>query len=190
MNILLHVCCAPCTVFPLRVLRDQGHEVTGYFYNPNIHPFTEFARRLATLREYAAVETLPLSVEEDYGLRDYLRQVVFHEDERCAICYTMRLGQTARFAATSGAEAFTTTLLYSRYQNHGLIRETGEALALRYGVSFYYEDFRRGWQEGIDQSVALGLYRQPYCGCIYSEQERYDRNLRKKRSSMSKTRLD
>ena len=182
MNILLHVCCAPCTVFPLQVLRGQGHSVTGYFYNPNIHPYTEFTRRLATLREFAAMETLPLTAEEGYGLRDYLRQVVFHEDERCAICYTLRLEQTARFAAAAGAEAFSTTLLYSRYQNHALIRETGEALARQYGVSFYYENFRRGWQEGIDQSVALGLYRQPYCGCIYSEQERYDRKMRKKRS--------
>ena len=182
MNILLHVCCAPCTVFPLRVLRGQGHSVTGYFYNPNIHPYTEFSRRLATLREYAVVEALPLNVEEDYGLRDYLRQVVFHEDRRCTLCYTMRLEQTALFAATAGVEAFSTTLLYSRYQNHALIRKTGEALARHYGVPFYYEDFRHGWQEGIDQSIALGLYRQPYCGCIYSEQERYDRKMRKKRS--------
>lgn len=182
MNILLHVCCAPCAVFPLGVLRGQGHSVTGYFFNPNIHPYTEFARRLATLKEFAAGETLPLTMEEDYGLRDYLRQVVFHEDGRCAICYTMRLEQTARMASTRRAEAFTTTLLYSRYQNHALIRETGEALALQYGVPFYYEDFRRGWQEGIDRSIALGLYRQPYCGCIYSEQERYDRKMRKKRS--------
>lgn len=180
MNILLHVCCAPCTVFPLRVLREQGHSVTGYFYNPNIHPYTEFSRRLATLREYAVVEALPLSVEENYGLRDYLRQVVFQEDRRCALCYTMRLEQAARFAAEVRAEAFSSTLLYSRYQNHALIRKTGEELARHYGVPFYYEDFRRGWQEGIDQSIALGLYRQPYCGCIYSEQERYDRKMRKK----------
>jgi hypothetical protein len=189
MNILLHVCCAPCTVFPLRVLRGQGHSVTGYFFNPNIHPYTEFTRRLTTLREYAAVETLELSVEEDYGLRDYLRQVVFQEDRRCAICYRMRLEQTARFAAASRADAFTTTLLYSRYQNHALIRETGEALAHQYGVVFWYDDFRRGWQEGIDQSIALGLYRQPYCGCIYSEQERYDRKMRKE-SKKNKQRTD
>jgi predicted adenine nucleotide alpha hydrolase (AANH) superfamily ATPase len=186
MNILLHVCCAPCTVFPLGILRGQGHAVQGYFYNPNIHPYTEFSRRLATLREFAALETLALSVEEDYGLADYLRQVVFHEDRRCAICYTMRLEQTARFAAANQFEAFSTTLLYSRYQNHALIRQTGEELARQFGIPFYYEDFRRGWQEGIDRSIALGLYRQPYCGCIYSEQERYDRKLRKKREKTKK----
>ena len=183
MKILLHVCCAPCTVFPLRVLRDQGHEVTGYFYNPNIHPFTEFRRRLETLREFAAGEDLPLTAVEEYGLTDYLRQVVFQEGRRCGICYTMRLEGAARFAAETGAEAFSTTLLYSRYQNHGLIRQTGEEFARKYGVAFHYEDFRTGWQEGIDRAIALGLYRQPYCGCIYSEQERYDRTMRKKRKN-------
>jgi hypothetical protein len=183
VNILLHICCAPCTVFPLQVLRGQGHAVQGYFSNPNIHPFTEFSRRLATLREFAARESLALTVEEEYGLRDYLRRVVFQEDRRCAICYSMRLEQTARCAAENRFEAFTTTLLYSRYQNHALIRETGEQFARQYGVSFYYDDFRRGWQEGIDRSIALGLYRQAYCGCIYSEQERYDRKMRKKRKT-------
>lgn len=186
MNILLHVCCAPCTIYPLRVLRAQGHVVTGYFFNPNIHPFTEFRRRLETLREFASQEDLPLIAEEKYGLTDYLRQVVFQEDRRCAICYTMRLEQTARFAAENGSEAFTTTLLYSRYQNHGLIRQTGEEIARKYGVAFHYEDFRRGWQEGIDRSIAQGLYRQPYCGCIYSEQERYDRKMRKERAQPNK----
>ncbi len=183
MNILLHICCAPCTVFPLKVLRGQGHALTGYFFNPNIHPYTEFSRRLATLREFAAREALALNVEEEYGLTDYLRQVVFQEDRRCTICYTMRLEQTARFAAANQFEAFSTTLLYSRYQNHDLIRQTGEQFARQYGVGFHYEDFRTGWQEGIDRSIALGLYRQPYCGCIYSEQERYDRKMRQKRKN-------
>ncbi|HBI14799.1 MAG TPA: hypothetical protein DDY20_04695 [Desulfobulbaceae bacterium] len=180
MNVLLHICCAPCAIFPLWVLREQGHAVQGYFFNPNIHPFTEFNRRLATLRELAGMENLALFVEEKYGLTDYLRQVVFNEDRRCAICYTMRLEQTARFAAANQFEAISTTLLYSRYQNHALVRETGEELARQYGVAFLYEDFRPGWQEGIDRSIALGLYRQPYCGCIFSEQERYDRSMRKK----------
>ncbi|MFZ5799165.1 MAG: hypothetical protein C4563_02040 [Desulfobulbus sp.] len=181
MNLLLHVCCGPCTVFPLVVLREQGHSVRGYFYNPNIHPYQEFARRLTTLREFAAMEQLPLTVEEEYGLQEYLRRVVFQEDGRCAACYAMRLERTARYAAENHFEAFSSTLLYSRYQNHALLRVTGEQLANRYGVAFYYEDFRRGWQEGIDRSRALGLYRQPYCGCIYSEQERYDPSKRKKK---------
>ena len=91
----------------------------------------------------------------------------------------MRLEQAAERAGRENADAFTTTLLYSRYQNHELIRTKGEHLAQKFGVQFYYEDFRRGWQEGIDRSIAMGLYRQPYCGCIYSEQERYDKKLSK-----------
>ncbi len=79
-----------------------------------------------------------------------------------------------------GADGYSTTLLYSRYQNHQLIREKGEELAQKYGIDFYYEDFRQGWQKGIDGAIAMDIYRQPYCGCIYSEQERYDKKLRRR----------
>ena len=180
MKILLHVCCGPCAVYPLKVLRDQGHSVEGYFYNPNIHPFREFKKRISALEEMAGKEKFQVNIDDNYGLTEYLRKVVFNETSRCSICYDMRLEQTAERARTEGVDAFNTTLLYSRYQNHDLIREKGEILARKYGVAFYYEDFRKGWQEGIDRSKSMGLYRQPYCGCIYSEQERYDRKLRKK----------
>ena len=152
----------------------------GYFYNPNIHPFREFKRRIAALEEMAGRENFTVDIKTDYGLKEYLRKVVFNETMRCALCYDMRLEQTAARAASAGAEAFSTTLLYSRYQNHSLIHEKGEELARKYGVAFYYEDFRQGWQEGIDRSLELGLYRQPYCGCIYSEQERYDKKMKQK----------
>jgi predicted adenine nucleotide alpha hydrolase (AANH) superfamily ATPase len=79
-----------------------------------------------------------------------------------------------------GADAFSTTLLYSRYQNQKLIRSQAEKLAKQYGIPFYYQDFRKGWQQGIDMAKEMDLYRQPYCGCIYSEQERYDKKFRKK----------
>lgn len=187
MNILLHVCCGPCAIYPLRVLRQQGHRVRGYFYNPNIHPFNEFTRRINALKNLAEQTAFPLDIDATYGLTTYLRQVVFHEDLRCGICYAMRLEETARKAAGEKAAAFTTTLLYSRYQNHDQIKETGLRLADQYGVEFYYEDFRRGWQEGIDRSIAMGLYRQPYCGCIYSEQERYDKSWRKKKDKIHST---
>jgi len=180
MNILLHVCCGPCALYPLRVLREQGHQVEGYFYNPNIHPFREFRRRIVALGEMADKENFQVRIESDYGLREYLRKVVFNETSRCSLCYDLRIEQSAAKASALGADAFTTTLLYSRYQNHSLIREKGEALARQYGVEFYYEDFRKGWQEGIDRSKEMGLYRQPYCGCIYSEQERYDKTMKQK----------
>lgn len=182
MRILLHTCCGPCTIYPLARLRQQGHQVTGYFYNPNIHPFQEFTRRLAALRELATAAEFDVLYEERYGLQDFLRQVVFKEQERCGICYAMRLGEVARLAVAQGFDAFSTTLLYSRYQQHGEIRRQGEELAQRLGLIFHYEDFREGWQEGIDRSLAMGLYRQPYCGCIYSEQERYDKKMKKKKA--------
>ena len=176
MKILLHVCCGPCSVYPLRKLREEGHQVEGLFYNPNIHPFKEFKQRIAALNEFAELEKFTVDVDEKYGLKEYLRQVVFNERNRCSLCYDMRLEQAAKYALKKGADAFTTTLLYSKYQNHLLIREKGNELSRRFEIEFLYEDFRTGWQEGIDRSVSMGLYRQPYCGCIYSEQERYDKS--------------
>ena len=180
MKLLLHVCCAPCSTYTLGKLRKQNIDVSGYFYNPNIHPYREFRKRLSTLREFAAFQDFPLEIESEYGLTEYLRKVVFHEKQRCIICYDIRLEKTAQQAVKSGADAFSSTLLYSRYQNHEAITKIGKQMAEKYGVEFYYDDFRVGWQEGIDKAIAMDLYRQPYCGCIYSEQERYDKRLQKK----------
>jgi len=179
MNILLHVCCGPCALYPLKVLREKGHLVRGYFYNPNIHPFLEFRRRLSALQQMAEKENFNLTIDDTYGLKEYLRRVVFNEDDRCSFCYDLRLEQAVKRAATEGADAMSTTLLYSKYQKHDLIREKGERLARAYGIAFYYEDFRVGWEEGIDRAKEMELYRQPYCGCIYSEQERYDKSKRR-----------
>ncbi len=173
LKLLLHICCGPCACYPLEVLAAEGAAVTGFFFNPNIHPYQEFQRRLAALEELAGHTGLAVAYERDYGLREYLRQVVFHEDERCPICYRMRLTAAARRAAELGLDAFSTTLLYSRYQRHEVIREIGEEAGRLAGVPFFYRDFRGGWQAGITRSKELGLYRQPYCGCIYSEQDRY-----------------
>jgi len=179
MNILLHVCCGPCAVYPLDVLRQQGHEVTGWFHNPNIHPYKEFRRRIEALEEVARQKHFNVEIDRTYGLRDFLRRVVFHEDSRCGLCYDLRLLPTAKRAAAQGFAAFTTTLLYSKYQNHALLQSKGTALAAQFGIQFFYHDFREGWQQGIDQAIALNLYRQPYCGCIYSEQERYDKKMQR-----------
>jgi predicted adenine nucleotide alpha hydrolase (AANH) superfamily ATPase len=181
MKILLHVCCGPCTVYPLEILRQQGHEATGYFYNPNIHPYREFKQRIKALVEFAEQTNFTVTIDRNYGLTEYLRKVVFHENKRCSICYDMRLQAVAERAANERFEAFTTTLLYSKYQNHQLMKEKCESLARKYDIKFYYHDFREGWQQGIDASIAMNLYRQPYCGCIYSEQERYDKKMRNKK---------
>ena len=126
---------------------------------------------------------LPVEYHREYGLRDYLRKVVFSEDSRCGLCYDMRLRKVVEQAKKIRADAFTTTLLYSRYQNHELIRHKAEQLAEQHKIPFYYHDFREGWQQGIDMSKEMGLYRQSYCGCIYSEQERYDKCFRKKQEA-------
>ena len=181
MNILLHSCCGPCTIYPLSRLRSQNHDVTAYFNNPNIHPYKEFKRRLNTLKEFAQSERFPLISENQYGLTEFLQKVVFKEKSRCPICYEMRLEKTAQYAAENDFDGFTTTLLYSRYQNHELLIAQCEKLATSYSLQFIYEDFRTGWQQGIDLSIEKDMYRQPYCGCIYSEQERYDKSLRKKK---------
>jgi epoxyqueuosine reductase len=179
MRLLLHTCCGPCLIYPQKVLRAEGMAVTAYFHNPNIHPYREFAARLGTCREYLEVLALPHLLDREYGLTSFLRQVVFRERERCASCYAMRLEKTAALAAREGFDGFSTTLLYSRYQNHQLIKSTGERLAEMFGLAFVYRDFREGWQEGINRSKEMGMYRQAYCGCIYSEQERYDKRLHK-----------
>jgi predicted adenine nucleotide alpha hydrolase (AANH) superfamily ATPase len=173
MKILLHICCAPCAIYPLRVLREMGHEVRGFFYNPNIHPYLEYRKRIDTLKDFAAREDLDVVWEEDYRPEEFFRTITFREKDRCRHCYDLRLTRTVALARAGGFDGFTTTILYSRFQKHDLVREAGEALAKLAGTSFQYVDFRSGWKEGIEISKKYGLYRQPYCGCIYSERERY-----------------
>ena len=179
MSILMHLCCGPCATYPLEVMKAQGIKTSGFFYNPNIHPYREFRKRIEAVEQLAAGENLHVDYHREYGLREYLRQVVFNEESRCNLCYDMRLREVVEQAKKIGADAFTTTLLYSRYQNHELIRHKAEQLAEKHKIPFYYHDFREGWQQGIDMSKEMGLYRQSYCGCIYSEQERYDKSFRK-----------
>jgi predicted adenine nucleotide alpha hydrolase (AANH) superfamily ATPase len=179
MKILLHICCAPCAIYPVQVLTGGGHYVHGFFYNPNIQPYQEFAKRAAALEEYAALQNLPVIWDRTYDLEGFLRQVVFREAERCRFCYHLRLLAAARAARGGKFDAFTSTLLYSKYQKHDWIREIGEQVARETGLPFYYEDFRQGWQTGQARSKELDLYRQQYCGCIYSERERYERGKTK-----------
>jgi len=180
MRVLLHTCCAPCTIYPLKTLRAGGYNPSGIFFNPNIHPLSEYNKRLEAMRDYAVYSGMDLVVAEDYPVEIYFRSVSFHENERCKDCYRLRLQETARRAVEGGFEFFSTTMLYSRYQNHELIRETGIAIGQEKAIKFLYMDFREGWQEGIDISKALNIYRQKYCGCIYSERERFLKKRHKK----------
>ncbi|MDD3844843.1 MAG: epoxyqueuosine reductase QueH [Syntrophorhabdaceae bacterium] len=172
-NILLHICCAPCSIYTLKELRREGAMVSGYFYNPNIHPCTEFSKRLSTLKEYARVALMPLAVDASYELENFLAGALALGKDRCLFCYRMRLEKAFQKAVDGGFDALTTTLLYSRYQRHDDIKRIGEELSAAFGVPFLYRDFRPGWQEGIEGSKKLGMYRQQYCGCIFSEKERY-----------------
>lgn len=173
MKVLLHICCGPCALYPLRTLRAAGHKVTGFFYNHNIHPYQEYARRLDSVVRMAELEALPLVIRDEYDLESFLSNVAAAPERRCSYCYASRLRAAAAVAAEMGFDAFTASLLYSRYQRHDEIRELGERIGREFGVMFHYEDFRPGWQEGIRLSKELGLYRQQYCGCIYSEKDRY-----------------
>ena len=175
MKILLHICCGPCAIYPVNILREEGFDILGLFYNPNIHPYSEYEKRKETLRDFAAVESLPLVIEPGYPIEQYFRGIAFNEENRCHHCYRERLNHAFDLAREKQMDALTTTLLYSKYQKHDLIVSIGEELAQEYGVSFYYHDFREGWQEGIRLSKERLMYRQKYCGCIYSERERFCR---------------
>lgn len=173
MKLLMHICCGPCTIYPLKELRTHGHDVTGLFYNPNIHPYLEFSHRKQTLRDYAEKILLNVIWPDGYPLEEFLRQVAARPEGRCVYCLSDRLKYTAELAKKENFDAFTSTLLYSRYQKHDLIREIGETLGQQIGIHFHYQDFRKGWDEGVKISKELAMYRQQYCGCIYSEKERF-----------------
>ncbi|MBF0102253.1 MAG: epoxyqueuosine reductase QueH [Desulfobacterales bacterium] len=173
MKILLHTCCGPCTIYPLKVLREQSIDVMGYYYRSNIHPYTECIQRENTLKTYAEEQEFKVILESGYHLEDFLRHMVFREKDRCQVCYYLRLSATAHIAKQGAFDYFSSTLLYSKYQQHELIQSIGNSIGQSLGVPFYYQDFRIGWKEGIQVSKSLNMYRQQYCGCIFSEKERY-----------------
>jgi len=145
----------------------------GFFYRHNIHPYTECLRRQEALQSYAEQINLKVIYQEGYDPEGFIQNVVFRESERCNYCYHDRLRSTALLAKRGKFDYFSTTLLYSKHQKHELIRSMGESIGKSAGIAFLYQDFREGWKEGIEYSKQMGLYRQQYCGCIYSEKERF-----------------
>jgi predicted adenine nucleotide alpha hydrolase (AANH) superfamily ATPase len=154
-------------------LEEDGLVPYLFWYNPNIHPYTEYQARRDALVRFAGERGLALIREDEYGLRRFLAGTGPDFEGRCAFCYRLRLEQTALRAIREGCEAFSTTLLISPYQNHQLIREIGEELAARLSIAFLYRDFRPYFQEGRTQAREQAYYMQKYCGCIFSEEERY-----------------
>jgi len=172
LKVLLHICCAPCLIYPAEVLSDK-YDLMGYFYRDNIHPFQECLKRENTLRAYSEKINLKVIYQEGYHLENFIQAVVFRENQRCRFCYYERMNATAKIAKKGKFDGFSSTLLYSKFQNHDLIKLTGESVAKKNGLKFIYHDFREGWKYGIEESKKLDMYRQQYCGCIYSEKERY-----------------
>ncbi len=173
-ELLLHVCCAPCSLLSWKVF-EKHYQVTGLFFNPNIHPYKEFNKRKETLRQVSQRENRKILFEEQYLLKPFLQGVAGKEDNRCRFCYEMRLGHTARKAKELGFEHFSTTLIVSTYQDHDLIQQTGESIGENLGLRFVYKDLRIMFKDSIALARKQDIYTQGYCGCIYSEKERYDR---------------
>ncbi len=181
-TLLLHVCCGPCAIVPIERLREQGYQVTAYFANNNIHPLSEYLRRREAMQNVAELYAVPVIWQDDaWNIEHWLNMVHTKpkSPQRCLYCYASRLQMTAAKSAELGFAYMSSSLLYSRYQQHDAIITSAKHAAAQHNVQFFYQDFRSGWQEGIDISKKLGLYRQPYCGCIYSEAERYSKKLQK-----------
>jgi predicted adenine nucleotide alpha hydrolase (AANH) superfamily ATPase len=203
-KLLLHICCAPCSIGVVGIRnRELVNNITGFFYNPNIHPQEEYKRRKDCLVEYAQQNNLPV-IWGEYEPRKYFEEVFsgyqisnikkapprkslrdkkninkiyqlvengrlyFPKEIRCPVCYRLRLEKTAHCAKEKRFDYFTTTLLSSPYQNLQKIKEIGEEVAEKYRVKFYFEDFTCGFKKSQQKAKELNLYRQKYCGCIFS----------------------
>jgi epoxyqueuosine reductase len=171
-KVLLHACCAPCLSGANASFAEDDIELTGYFFNPNIHPRDEFLKRIDALRSYSEIKKINVVINDEYGLELFDSKVVAAPGDRCVNCYRVRLEETAHHAAKNGFDGFSTTLLISPYQKHDEMKGVGEKLEEKYGIEFYYKDLRPYYQESIKISKAMGLYRQKYCGCYISKERK------------------
>lgn len=163
----MHVCCGPCATYPLSILVKENIEIEGLFYNPNIHPIEEYSKRLENAKILFENTNLNLNVIDDFK-QEVWENYNLDELSRCNMCYSLRFDRVAKYAKEKGFDAFTTSLLVSPYQKHDLIIEICNKVALKYGIDFYYQDFRPGFREGQNMAREMNLYRQKYCGCILS----------------------
>lgn len=171
MKLLMHICCSNCSLYPLKSLLSKGIDVKGLWFNPNIQPEDEYAQRLYSLQRLERLWGLDIEFIDRFGQDEFLRKNK-NDEFRCIRCYRMRLEETALAARKMGLDGFTTTLLVSPYQKFEYIVSIGKELERVYSVKFYVEDFRVGYRQNIGLSKELGLYRQKYCGCIFSLEER------------------
>jgi predicted adenine nucleotide alpha hydrolase (AANH) superfamily ATPase len=179
-ELLLHTCCAPCSVKCIEALKDEGIRPTAFFFNPNIHPFLEYKNRLDALKEFSVRGDFELIIRGGYGLSAFLNTLngCYSFPKRCETCYSARLLETAKYAAENGFLSFSTTLLISPYQNHELIKKISADAAEKYNTTFLYRDFRQLFKDGQNAARAAGFYMQKYCGCIFSEEERFNKKTK------------
>jgi hypothetical protein len=172
-KLLLHICCAPCAIMPISILKSE-FDIVGLFYNPNIHPYKEYLDRLSSVKKLSEDFDIFI-IYEKYDYEEFLSELILNNDisepTRCEICYRKRLEMTNNIAKKIGIRYVSTTLLYSIYQKHGLIKEIAEYVIKDAG--FLYRDFRPYYREGVIKSKEMGYYRQKYCGCIFSNYDRY-----------------
>ncbi len=185
-KMLVHICCAPDALYVLSLLKDR-YELSGYFYNPNIHPGQEYSVRLEEARKSAAGLKVPL-IEEVYDEERWFKLTRKFKDEpekgrRCDVCYALRLERTARKAAQLGFEAFTTVMSLSPWKKADVLNRLGRMFGRRHKVHFLEADFKKknGFRQSVKLSKAHGFYRQNYCGCLYSlEQSRKKEELKRR----------
>lgn len=177
MKLLLHICCAPCSAACIKVLREENIDIVGYWYNPNIHPFKEYDSRLKALKEYSKMINLNVIYDDFYGLDEFVKNTVNIIDNRCGYCYLSRMERVVKYAHDNGYDAFSSTLLISPYQKHDLLKSICEKLSKKYNIKFLYRDFRPYYELGREMFRETGLYMQKYCGCIFSERERYKKEI-------------
>jgi len=176
-KLLLHSCCAPCSSYVLEYL-SQYFEITVLYYNPNIYPDEEYKKRVAEQKEFIGQMPSVHSIDFVEGVFDkehFYELVRGYEScpegqERCAICYRMRLETTVKLASEKRMHYFCSTLSISPLKNAGILNEIGEELSKTYGIAWLPSDFKKknGYQRSIEISRQYGLYRQNYCGCVFS----------------------
>ncbi len=182
MKILLHTCCGPCATYPVKRLLSGNHEVNCFFYNPNIHGYREYIKRLKAVIEVCRHFNIALTVCEIYEIEAWFRMVIGDFRDRCGRCYKDRIERAALKAVEIGCDSFTSTLLISHKQDHEKIKNICEEAAKNNNIEFYYEDFRKGWKEHWQMTDDLDLYKQNYCGCLFSEYERFNNRKDRKKN--------
>ena len=179
MRMLLHACCAPCLMAPYKHLQEK-FDIVVYWYNPNIQPYREYVRRYNAFKNYTGEHGIPVVADLSYPLEEWLARASLLSKKsnvlRCRYCYAERLYKVAKYASEHGFYYFSTTLLLAPYQKHELVKEIGDKIGRSTGVQFYYEDMRKWFDESEKMARESGVYRQGYCGCIFSEADRYWRD--------------